>query len=48
MHGVNNKNKLRVFENRVLRKIFGHKRDQVTGVTETALRGASRFILLAK
>jgi hypothetical protein len=23
--------KLRVFENRVLRRIFGHKRDEVTG-----------------
>ena len=23
--------RLRVFENRVLRKIFGHKRDEVTG-----------------
>jgi hypothetical protein len=23
--------KLRVFENRVLRKIFGHERDEITG-----------------
>jgi uncharacterized alkaline shock family protein YloU len=29
------KHKLRVFENRVLRKIFGHKRDEVTGVEKT-------------
>jgi len=26
--------RLRVFENRVLRKIFGHKRDEVTGERE--------------
>jgi hypothetical protein len=26
------KNRLRVFENRVLRRIFGLKRDEVTGV----------------
>ena len=28
--------RLRVFENRVLRKIFGPKRDEVTGVEKTA------------
>jgi hypothetical protein len=28
-------NKLRVVENRVLRKIFGPKRDEVIGVEET-------------
>jgi hypothetical protein len=28
-------NRLRVVENRVLRKIFGPKRDEVTGVEET-------------
>jgi hypothetical protein len=28
--------KLRVFENRVLRRIFGPKRDRVTGVVEKA------------
>jgi hypothetical protein len=27
--------RLRVFENRVLRRIFGPKRDQVTGVEKT-------------
>jgi len=25
------KRRLRVFENRVLRRVFGHKRDEVTG-----------------
>jgi hypothetical protein len=29
--------RLRVFENRVLRKIFGPKRDKVTGVEKTTL-----------
>jgi hypothetical protein len=28
--------RLRVFENRVLRRIFGPKRDEVTGVEKTA------------
>jgi len=28
--------RLRVFENRVLREIFGAKRDEVTGVEKTA------------
>jgi hypothetical protein len=28
---LNEKHRLRVFENRVLRKIFGPKRDEVTG-----------------
>ena len=28
--------RLRVFENRVLRRIFGPRRDEVTGVEETA------------
>jgi hypothetical protein len=28
--GIKN-NKLRMLENRMLRKIFGHKRDEVTG-----------------
>jgi hypothetical protein len=28
--------KLRVFENRVLRKVFGPKRDEVTGMEKTA------------
>jgi hypothetical protein len=28
-------NRMRVFENKVLRKIFGPKRDEVTGVDKT-------------
>jgi hypothetical protein len=28
---LNEENRLRVFENRVLRRIFGQKRDEVTG-----------------
>jgi hypothetical protein len=28
---INEENRLRVFENRVLRRIFGLKRDEVTG-----------------
>jgi hypothetical protein len=31
--------RLRVFKNRVLRRIFGPKRDKVTGVEETTKRG---------
>jgi len=31
---------LRVFENRALRKIFGPKRDEVTGVEKTTMLGA--------
>jgi len=27
--------RLSVFENRVLNRIFGHKRDEITGVEET-------------
>jgi hypothetical protein len=30
-------NRLRVFENRVLRRIFGPKRDEVTGVGENCI-----------
>jgi hypothetical protein len=33
--------RLRVFENRVFRRIFGLKRDEVTGVEKTAQWGAS-------
>jgi PAS domain-containing protein len=33
--------RLRVFENRALRRIFGLKRDEMTGVEKTALRRAS-------
>jgi hypothetical protein len=36
-----------VFENRVLRRIFGMKRDEVTGEWRK-LRGASWFVLFAK
>jgi hypothetical protein len=32
--------RLRVSENRVLRKVFGPKRDEVTGMEKAALRGA--------
>jgi len=30
-HTLRGERRLRVFENRVLRRIFGHKRDEVTG-----------------
>jgi hypothetical protein len=41
--------RLRVFENRVLRKIFASKKDEVIGGFEnTTLQGASRFVLLTK
>jgi hypothetical protein len=33
--------KLRVFENRVLRRIFGPKREGVTGGGESCITGAS-------
>jgi len=32
--------RLRMFENRVLRRIFGSKRDEVTGNAENYLMGA--------
>ena len=31
MHSFNHEDRLRVFENRVLRRIFGPRRDKVTG-----------------
>jgi len=34
------KSRLRVFKNRVLREIFGPKRDEITGMENTAKRGA--------
>jgi hypothetical protein len=37
-----------VFENGVLRRIFGPKRDEVTRLEEVAQGGASYFILLPK
>jgi hypothetical protein len=41
--------RLRVFENRVLMRIFGPKRDEVTGEwRKIAQRGASWFVLFAK
>jgi hypothetical protein len=40
--------RLRVFENRVLRRIFGPKRDEVTGEWRKLHNGASYFILLPK
>jgi hypothetical protein len=36
--------RLRVFENRVLKRIFGPKRDEVTG----GCRGAAWFVLFAQ
>jgi hypothetical protein len=36
-------NGLRVFENRVLREIFGLKRDEVTGGEESCIRRKSRL-----
>jgi hypothetical protein len=33
------KHRLRVFENRVLRRIFGPKRDEVTGEWRNEIRG---------
>ena len=38
--------RLRVFENKVLRRIFGPKRDQVTGVEKTTGQGALCSVLL--
>jgi hypothetical protein len=40
--------RLRVFENKVLRRIFGPKRDEVTGVEKTAQQGALCSVLLTK
>jgi hypothetical protein len=40
--------RLRVFENRILRRIFGPKRDEVTGEWKVSQREASYFILLPK
>ena len=41
--------KLRVFENMVFRRIFGPRRDEVTGgMEETALRGDKCFVLLTQ
>jgi hypothetical protein len=41
--------RLRVLENRVLREVFGSKRDEVMGRVEKAVKwGASWFVLLAK
>jgi hypothetical protein len=40
--------RLRVFKNRVLRRIFGPKIDKVTGVKKTTQQGALCFVLLTK
>jgi hypothetical protein len=40
--------RLRVFENRVLRRIFGPKREEVTGEWRKLQKGASYCILLPK
>jgi hypothetical protein len=40
--------RLRVFENRVLRKIFGPKRDKVTGSWADCASGASSFVVFTK
>jgi hypothetical protein len=37
-----------VFENSVLRRIFGSKRDEVTEMEKVAQWGASNFVLLPK
>ena len=42
------KRRLRVFENRMLRWVFGPKRDKVTGVEKTTQRGALWSVLLTK
>ena len=42
------KSRLRVFKNRVLRKIFGFKRDEITGMENTAKWGALWSLLLTK
>jgi hypothetical protein len=39
---------LRVFENRVLRRIFGPKRDEVTGMEKTTQRGALCCVFITK
>jgi hypothetical protein len=41
------KNSLRAFENRVLRKIFGHKRDEVTGKWRKLHNGELRHLYCA-
>jgi hypothetical protein len=43
-HTLNEEHRLRVFENRVLRRIFGPKRDEVTGEW-TKLRNEELHIL---
>jgi hypothetical protein len=40
--------RLRVLENRLLRKIFGPKRDKVSGLEGTAQEGASKYVLHKK
>jgi hypothetical protein len=40
--------RLRVFENRVLRRIFGPKRDEVTGVEKTTQQGVLYSVFLTK
>ena len=42
------KSRLRVFENRVLRRIFGHKRDEVTGSGEDYKTRSFTFVLQIK
>jgi hypothetical protein len=39
---------LRVFENRVLRRLIGPTRDEVTGLEKAAQRGAERYVLLTQ
>jgi hypothetical protein len=40
--------RLRVFENKVLRRIFGPKKVEVTGVEKTTQEGALYSVLLTK
>jgi hypothetical protein len=40
--------RLRMLENRLLRKIFGPKRDKVTGLEGIALEGSSKYVLHTK
>jgi hypothetical protein len=37
---LRDKRRLRVFENRVLRRVFGPKRNEVTGMEKAAQQGA--------